>query len=294
MVEPFPTLKIHMGSDERQQQRQSKTVEASFDPLFVGAALNHRGFQAIHEPGLGHGYAMVIGHDDTEARVGIFPQVNAVQVVSGSSILRIEKVMRVRQRDDQLLFEAVENEERVTLELSPTGRFALIRTPLLGETGEALAAPDPAPRPSAPDSPPSPTPTKRQTESIRPARQSAPADTEEQTTHTAHTENDRLTIRGRVGGEVRFRQSGRRGMLIGTFPLGEHPDLETTLWHAIVVFGDRAAKLKEKGLSKGQEIEVVGYIHERQVKSTGEGQESKTVRELYATAIRTTLRKPSE
>jgi len=280
------------------KEQKSVTVEGSLDPLFVVGALDKRGFQAIHEPGLGHGYAITVGHEDTEARVGVFPQVNAVQIVSGSSILRLEKIVRVRRRDEHLVLEALENEERVTLEISPEGRFALIRQPLLSGSGERIAEVSPAPMstttaPMAPEA----TPVNRRRAdggAGTPAKQSASSGSGELPTAA---ENERVTIRGRVGSEARFRQSGRRGMLIGTFPLGEHPDLETTIWHTVVVFGDRAQKLHEKGLTKGQEIEVVGYIHERQVnsvKSTAEDQGSKLVKELYATAIRTTLRKTSE
>lgn len=103
-------------------------------------------------------------------------------------------------------------------------------------------------------------------------------------------EKERVTIRGRVGKAPVFRMTARRGMLIGSFPLGTHPDLETTVWHSVLVFGDRAQKLQEKGVTRGQEIEVVGYPHEREIINRTGGK--KTVTEIYATVIRTTLRQP--
>lgn len=103
-------------------------------------------------------------------------------------------------------------------------------------------------------------------------------------------EKERVTIRGRVGKAPVFRMTARRGMLIGSFPLGTHPDLETTVWHSVLVFGDRAQKLQEKGITRGQEIEVVGYPHEREIINRTGGK--KTVTEIYATVIRTTLRQP--
>src|SRR6185436_18957762 len=104
------------------------------------------------------------------------------------------------------------------------------------------------------------------------------------------SEQERVTLRGRIGKVPTFRTTGRRGLLVGSFPLAVHPDLEQTVWHTILVFGDRAGKLKEKNLAAGQEIEIVGYPHEREVQTRAGGK--KTVTEIYATAIRTTLNKP--
>jgi hypothetical protein len=98
----------------------------------------------------------------------------------------------------------------------------------------------------------------------------------------------RLTIRGRVGRTPRFRTTQGRGMLIGQFPLAEHRDDGETTWHTILVFGERAAKLKERPIQTGQEIEIVGYPHERTRRSRFGS--SRQVTELYATAIRTTLK----
>jgi len=112
----------------------------------------------------------------------------------------------------------------------------------------------------------------------------------EETPGQSSQETPRVTLRGRLGAEPRFRTTTRRGELVASFPLGVHPDGETTTWHSIVAFGERAKRLQEKPLNKGQEVEVVGYVHER-ISHPREGQE-KVLRQIYATAIRTTLKTP--
>jgi hypothetical protein len=104
----------------------------------------------------------------------------------------------------------------------------------------------------------------------------------------ANESHQRLTIRGRVGRAPRFRTTQGRGLLIGQFPLAEHTDDGETTWHTILVFGERAAKLKDKPIQTGQEIEIVGYPHERTRRSRFGS--ARQVTEVYATAIRTTLK----
>jgi hypothetical protein len=99
---------------------------------------------------------------------------------------------------------------------------------------------------------------------------------------------ERRTIRGRVGRTPRFRTTAGRGLLISQFPLAEHTSDGGTTWHTVLLFGERAEKLKEKPIVTGQEIEVVGYPHERSRRSRLGG--SRQVTELYATAIRTTFK----
>jgi hypothetical protein len=100
--------------------------------------------------------------------------------------------------------------------------------------------------------------------------------------------HERRTIRGRVGRTPRFRTTQGRGLLISQFPLAEHTDDGETTWHTVLVFGERAQKLKEKPIVTGQEIEIVGYPHERSRRTRDGG--ARLVTEVYATAIRTTLK----
>jgi single-stranded DNA-binding protein len=74
-------------------------------------------------------------------------------------------------------------------------------------------------------------------------------------------------------------------MAMGKFPLAVHHDDASTSWHTIRVFGDRAQRLQSSpDLAKGQQVEVIGYDHVRQVRARGGG--TRDVHEIYAVAIR--------
>jgi single-stranded DNA-binding protein len=273
--------------------------EGSLDPVFVLDVLKTQQFQAVVEPGLGNGYSVWVGQGEKQVGVGVFPEAKAVQVVSGTSILRLDNVHLVKRRGQQLHLEAMEEHENVSVDIGSDGAVVLRRRPRLAEhddEGAQASGEEEVPfavtaAPPAQEAPKVRRPRKQPTQDQPQKREDTRQDSQPETTAMvpATTENERRTIRGRVGNEIRFRTTARRNMLVASFPLGEHPDLETTIWHTIVVFGDRAQKLKEKGLTRGQEIEVVGYVHEREGKN--QAGEPKKIQEIYATAIRTTLRK---
>jgi single-stranded DNA-binding protein len=72
-------------------------------------------------------------------------------------------------------------------------------------------------------------------------------------------------------------------VFVGRFPVGARADDDTTVWHTVLAFGERAKKL-EGTLQKGEIVEVVGYVHERQQRRR-DGT-TKQVSELYAVAVR--------
>lgn len=104
------------------------------------------------------------------------------------------------------------------------------------------------------------------------------------------SEAERVTLRGRVGALPRFRETPQMKRPIASFPLGVHPDMDTTEWYTVVAFGPWATRLREKGLVVGQEVEVVGYVHERERRARDGN--TRRVREIYAAAVRTTLKQP--
>jgi hypothetical protein len=72
-------------------------------------------------------------------------------------------------------------------------------------------------------------------------------------------EHERVTLAGLVGTEPRFRTT-KNDKLVCSFPLAVHDDAGKTAWHDVVTFGERALKL-QGSLKKGQEVEVIGYVH---------------------------------
>ncbi|MCC7364839.1 MAG: single-stranded DNA-binding protein [Dehalococcoidia bacterium] len=96
-------------------------------------------------------------------------------------------------------------------------------------------------------------------------------------------EHERLTIRGRIGAALNFRVTAN-GVPIARFPVAVHRDDGGTTWETVVVFGEKAERLRG-ALQKGQTVEVVGYAHDREVpKRDGS---LKTVHEIYAAVVRT-------
>ncbi|WP_405626157.1 single-stranded DNA-binding protein [Streptomyces sp. NBC_00016] len=83
----------------------------------------------------------------------------------------------------------------------------------------------------------------------------------------SEAERQRVKLVGRLGRTPTVRETAN-GKLVGKFPLAVHLDDGTTRWHNILAFGERAAALKTRAeageLVKGNEIEVVGYLHERE------------------------------
>ena len=69
-------------------------------------------------------------------------------------------------------------------------------------------------------------------------------------------EQRRVTLTGRVGRAPRF-DTTPRGDPRAVFPLATHPTPETTEWVRVVAVRERAEKLR--ALTKGAEIEVIGY-----------------------------------
>ncbi|MEV0177487.1 single-stranded DNA-binding protein [Streptomyces sp. NPDC050803] len=92
---------------------------------------------------------------------------------------------------------------------------------------------------------------------------------------------------GRLGRTPTFRTTAS-GKLIGKFPLAVHLENGETQWHDILAFGDRAVALQERAeaeeLVKGREVEVVGYMHEREYKARNG--ETKKAREINSVAVK--------
>jgi len=98
-------------------------------------------------------------------------------------------------------------------------------------------------------------------------------------------DSDRVTLVGRIGYAPKFRTTPR-GTLVGSFSMNVHerPGDQGT-WHKIVAFGVRAEKLRESGLGKGDEVQVVGYPHvaERRNQKTGEAKQDT---QIYAAVVK--------
>jgi hypothetical protein len=93
---------------------------------------------------------------------------------------------------------------------------------------------------------------------------------------------ERINLTGRVGIEPRFRTT-KNDTLVCTFPLAVHTEDGSTKWHDLVAFKERALKL-QGSLHKGEEIEIVGHPHTKQV--PGKDGKPKEKREIWAAVVR--------
>ena len=95
-------------------------------------------------------------------------------------------------------------------------------------------------------------------------------------------EKRRVVLAGRVGAAPAFRTTPT-GQTIAQFPLGVHPQPDVTEWHTVLAFGERAEQLRGR-LKKGEPVEVIGYVHTRNVR--GKDGKSRTVEEVYASGVK--------
>ncbi|MCX4956878.1 single-stranded DNA-binding protein [Streptomyces virginiae] len=104
---------------------------------------------------------------------------------------------------------------------------------------------------------------------------------------TAEAGAERVKLVGRIGRTPTVRETAG-GKLVAKFPLAVHLEDGTTKWHDVLAFNDRAAAFKKRieagELVKGNEIEVVGYRHERDYQ--GRDGTTKTAQEIYSVAVK--------
>ncbi|MFD8750192.1 single-stranded DNA-binding protein [Kitasatospora sp. NPDC059577] len=99
-------------------------------------------------------------------------------------------------------------------------------------------------------------------------------------------ERERVKVTGRLGRNPTIRET-RGGKLVAKFPLALHNEDGTTTWRDVLAFNERAAALQKRieagELVKGREVDVVGYLHEREYK--GRDGTPKMAQEIYSVAI---------
>ena len=93
-----------------------------------------------------------------------------------------------------------------------------------------------------------------------------------------------MQLAGRLGQNPRTRTTPK-GTLIASFPLGvkDEADLTKTTWHQVLAFRERAQQVRDT-LTKGMPVEVIGYVHEREIPRRDGS--TRTVQEIYSTVIK--------
>lgn len=111
-----------------------------------------------------------------------------------------------------------------------------------------------------------------------------PAPTGEAAAEPEAKERERVQLAGRLGQDPKMRTTPK-GTLIASFPLGvkDEANLDKTTWHTVLAFQKRAEQVRDT-LKKGDPVEVIGYVHEREIPRRDGS--TRTVREVYATIIK--------
>lgn len=300
-------------------QRPDDEGEAAQDTL-----ANALGSQpeSTRDVGWGEGRSYPVGPEpDGSSRLEVFPASGVVRITTGDAQITLFRQPPPTIDGDQVSFEqerahgglalTLTRDGRLRLDLIPaTPDHALDDNPAAGDTPlpapnavaasadtEAIVTPatdrsettetdpnSPVDDATGPTIPPNP-----QTVSIGDSGGDlGPLSAASETVESAEggtvapEQPQRLTLTGRLGRVPSFRTT-RNGTLIASFPLAVRDEAGETTWHTILAFGERAEKLRE-GLAKGQHLEVIGYLHQRE-RTTRSG-ETRIIDEVYATVVK--------
>jgi single-strand DNA-binding protein len=202
-----------------------------------------------------------------KALIGAEPVPEATPADAAGTTLSMGDASLTLFPDEQALeFKKQTLEHTVFLRLSASGEvvFSLTPKPPIAATGEKALLPE-AVVAGEPEEPPEQTPI--------------PADKSPE-----KEKKERVSITGRVGRLPSFKTI--KTGLMAKFPLAEHTDTDgsaKTTWHTIVSFGKTAERLRDT-LTKGQQITIAGYPHERITRNPKTGTE-KVVTEIYLAGL---------
>ncbi|TAK28806.1 MAG: single-stranded DNA-binding protein [Chloroflexota bacterium] len=181
----------------------------------------------------------------------LYPQAGVARVSTRDARIELHRVDPPLVSSEGIMFDGQREGEAVRLSVTPRGEIALLIAPLTGEVD------------NVPEETPGPEKPPEQAES---------------------RERERLMLAGRVGATPAYRTTPK-GLLVARFPLAvHHHEEQKTSWHTVLAFGERAKKLQDN-LKKGDAIEVIGYLHTRQMR-TREGK-NRMVQEIYAVVVKT-------
>ena len=214
---------------------------------------------------------------DTELE--LFPTTQTVRLTGEDLQLSLFRQEAPKLAPHAVIFELRDQPERRWLSVSPIGATTLFYNPDIPERPETPQdAATTEKRPITPypeEAPLLDDATVPQEASPPPSPQAA----------ERQEQQERVQLAGRLGTDVRYRTT-KSGKLIAKFPLAIKEDDGTTTWKDVLLFGERAGRLREGNApTKGQFVEVVGYAHEREVK--GKDGTTRTVSDIYAVVVKT-------
>ncbi len=224
---------------------------------------------------LGEGMRYRLGNPPT-TELEIFPDADAVKVTTTELAIRL-----VRQSPPVLAPEAVNfvstlDPENQWLSITPDGSTTLISHSHLRGHETALV-------PVVNDDQSISPPTGDQPLSV----DSMPSQMAPEEAFTGSEDGDareRVRLAGRLGADSHFRTT-RNGKTVAFFPLAIRQDDGSTQWRDVIVFNERAEKLRaNEPPAKSQFVDIVGCLHEKEV--TGKDGTVRKIAEIHAVVVK--------
>ncbi len=241
--------------------------------------------QPVEDAALGEGHLLQLGPERTTA-LELYSQAGVVRLWAEDTYLELTHQTPPHLRRRGVIFTAHASPdnpaaERRRLIVTDQGEVLLSLTPTLASAAlqrekTALSPANRTYHQSQAETPVSDDSTAPQPLSDKPSERPQTAQQEKE-------RRPRLTLTGRVGKAPAMRTT-RNGVLIARFPLAVHSEEGETTWHQIVAFNEKAETAQDT-LAKGQVVEVIGYLHERE-QTTREGKKRR-IQEVYAAVIKT-------
>jgi hypothetical protein len=264
---------------DQSQRRPVGESTSSWDQEAVGKSLNSEA-GAVGDVAFGEGYSYHVGEQHVTC-VEIFPQAQTVRLTTHAARIELFRQGPPTLTQEGVIFSQEYEQQSLHLTLSSTGEVSLALTLAPSSNAveqsvitmasfEGIKEPLTGEQPLSGHSAPFTGHLEQQS--------TAPVDQEQ----TADEKQQRITLTGRVG-KVPHLRTTKGGKTIATFPVAVHQEDGSTTWHTVVAFDERAQKLHET-LTKGQSVQVIGYLHEREAKTKG-GQ-PKIVQEVYAAVVK--------
>src|SRR3954453_1250664 len=235
-----------------------------FDPEATGQAL---GAEPRTTRDIAHGDGQAF--DLTDAMLEVYPEAGVTRATTQDARVELFRVPRYTVRDERVIFELGNEEDRTRLQIRADGKVAF--HPVLRAA--------------------EPSQTKETTSSGR-QDSAAPAVTSETTTTSSNSSPEQreavqeMQLRGNLGRDPWFATRDDRPA--AGFPLGVNPEGGgKATWHDIVTFDETAKQLHEafenRQITRGKLVEVTGIpvVVEQQ---RGDGRVRKA-REFHASAV---------
>lgn len=266
-----PSLPEPIPLERARRRRQEPPAKERWEIASVAHYLKAQPL-SVQDPRLGEGSRLLIGITEPPVTaLDLFPAASAARISCRGMLLELIDVAAPLLPNEEMS----DDEETIALVNRSSGNDLRVGLNAQGDVSLFIAPHQPlemellsvVPEPQQPAVKEAPDETSQGVGSNRSEKKEA---------------QERVVLTGRVGADPVFRTTLSSKQMIGRFPLAVHDHDDATTWHQVLVFGERAQRLKGT-IQKGESVQVVGYLH-RNERQGGDGAK-REVEEVYAVAI---------